>query len=302
MKRFLKKLEAAPFERLLAPIRQMRRGIERLSNVDRGTQILLSLKYQQMRERGERLPSFGDVGFREFSGTDEDGILLYIFSLIGVQNKTVVDIGAALPQGSNSANLLINHGWTGLLIEGSINAVLKAREFYLKHPETSNYPPKIIQAWITAENINDIILEAALPKQVDLLSIDIDGIDYWVLEAIDSVSPRVITVEYQDILGPERAWVVPYRPDFNPASYEANLNEPNYLGASLPAFTKLANRKGYRLVGCNRYGFNAFFVRSDIGEEFLPEVSIADCLVHPKAQAGMRERFPKIADMDWVEV
>ena len=70
MKRFLKKLGAKPLGRLLSPVLQMRRRIDLLSNVDRGTQILLSLKYRQMRGRGEAPPSFTDVGFREFSGTD----------------------------------------------------------------------------------------------------------------------------------------------------------------------------------------------------------------------------------------
>ena len=254
------------------------------------------------RQNGLSLPSFDDIGFRVFSDSDEDGILLYIFTLIGVTNKKVVDIGAGSVRGSNTANLIINHGWIGLLIDGSEGAIQAGQKFYSNCPDTRQYPPTSVCARVTAENVNSIITEHGFTGEIDLLTIDIDGIDYWIWNAIDCVSPRVIVLEYQDIIGPDRALTVPYNPDFNASDYKANERNANYVGASLPAFAKLAEQKGYRLVGCNRYGYNAFFVRSAIGEKHLPGVQVDACLKHPWNKFGMENRFPAVKDMDWVEV
>jgi hypothetical protein len=129
-----------------------------------------------------------------------------------------------------------------------------------------------------------------------------DGVDYWIWEAITACTPRVVVLEYQDILGPVRAVTVPYADDFNAWQYSTTGGMPNFCGASLAAFVKLARKKGYRLVGCNRYGFNAFFVRNPLGEKQLPEVEVASCFKHPKVLEGMRDRFPLVQGMPWVEV
>jgi hypothetical protein len=265
-------------------------------------QILLALKYKEMLRNRVPLPSFDEVGFRVYSDNEEDGILLYIFSLIGMTNKKVVDIGSGTVQGSNSANLIINHGWVGLLIDGNERAVEAARSFYSACPDTKNYPPPLVHAWVTAENINAIISEHGFAGEIDLLSIDIDGIDYWIWKAIDSIHPRVVVVEYQDIIGPDKALAVAYRPDFKRSDYDVNARDPLYAGASLPAFVKLGKQKGYRLVGCNRYGYNAFFVRSDLGAECLPQVPVESCFKHPWNVYGMENLLLKVQDMDWVEV
>ena len=106
----------------------------------------------------------------------------------------------------------------------------------------------------------------------------------------------------EDILGPERSWTVPYADDFSSRNYPTTDGMPNFAGASLSAFVKLGRRKGYRLVGVNRYGYNAFFVRSGLGADLLPEIEVKDCFGHPKAVWGMRERFPTAKDLPWVEV
>ena len=116
------------------------------------------------------------------------------------------------------------------------------------------------------------------------------------------VPPRVVVVEYQDIIGPNKALTIPYKPDFKLSDYEVNKLYPDYVGASLPAFVKLAKQKGYRLVGCNKYGYNAFFIRSGVSEECLPEVPVESCFKHPWNQFGMEKRFPRVKDMEWVEV
>ena len=116
------------------------------------------------------------------------------------------------------------------------------------------------------------------------------------------VSPRVVVLEYQNILGPERSWTVPYADDFSARNYPKTDGTPDFCGASLSAFVKLGRRKGYRLVGVNRYGYNAFFVRNDLGGDLLPEIQASDCFTHPQTVWGMRERFPNVKDLPWVGV
>jgi hypothetical protein len=291
IKSFLRRIRSF----LVAPILQ--------SLQTREIQVLLSLHYREMLRSGAPLPGFCDVGFSVFSQSDEDGILLYIFSLLGTTSNLLVDIGCGGLEGSNSANLIINHGWTGLLIDSNGKVLQATERFYAECFKTRVFPPVLVPARVTAENVNSLISDHGYSGEIDLLSLDIDGVDYWVWKAIACVNPRVVVVEYQDALGPARAWTVPYRPDFSFGDYQVNRQlHRDYAGASLPAFVSLAREKGYRLVGCNRYGFNAFFVRSGLGEACLPEVPATSCFGHPRNKQRMANVFPGIKDLDWTEV
>jgi hypothetical protein len=248
------------------------------------------------------MPRFNEVGFKCYSQCDEDGILLFIFSILGVARKLCVEIAAGDGMECNSANLIVNHGWHGLLVDGNQANVQRGRRFFAQSRHTYVYPPKFVCEWITRSSINKILFDNGFQGEIDLLSLDIDGMDYWVWEAIEAVSPRVVVLEYQDILGPDVCWTVPYADDFSSQKYPTTDGMPNFAGASLAAFVKLGRRKGYRLVGVNRYGFNAFFVRNDQTTNLLPEVSAGECFDHPKVIWGMRERFPTVKDLPWVEV
>jgi hypothetical protein len=161
----------------------------------------------------------------------------------------------------NTANFLLNHRWTGLLVDGNPENVRRARHFYRTRAETKHWPPDIIEAWLTRENLNSIILNAGYSGVIDLLSLDVDGMDYWLWEALHVVKPRVVVLEYNHLLGPTASLSVPYRPDFI-----AELTEygSDYAGASLQAFIGLGRRKGYRFIGTNSIGTNAFFIKSDV--------------------------------------
>jgi hypothetical protein len=189
-----------------------------------------------------------------------------------------------------------------MLIDGNEETLKSSKEFYYYCSDTRNFPPALVHAWITAENVNTIISEHGFSGEIDLLSIDMDGVDYWIWKAIDCVQPRVVVVEYQDIIGPEKSLTVPYDPNFKRRDFEVNRSAANYCGASLPAFIKVAREKGYRLVGCNKYGYNAFFIRRGIGEQYLPEVPAQSCFRHPIVERGIKERYPRIKDMNWEEV
>ncbi|HAR62786.1 MAG TPA: hypothetical protein DCS13_04915 [Candidatus Margulisbacteria bacterium] len=265
------------------------------------SQILLMLKYKELVNNKQTLPAFGDIGFRVFSGADEDGILLYIFSLIGVTSKKLIDIGSAGIDGSNTANLILNHGWSALLVESNAKTVNYMNKFYSSCTETKLYPPILVNEFVNVHNINAIIAKNHFDGEVDLFCLDIDGIDYWVWNALEVVNPRVVLVEFQAIWGADRSVTIPYKEDFQ-IEYYGELQLGLYSGASLPAFVKLAKQKGYRLVGCHRYGFNAFFIRNDIAMEILPEISVEKCFDHPFAQYAVNELQPLVRDKYWEEV
>ncbi len=265
-------------------------------------QMQLKFLYRNWAQSEKQLPPLSETGFKVFSQSDEDGILLYIFSVIGTANKKSVGICAGNGIECNSANLIINHGWSGLLVDGNEKMVSQGREYYRLNRHTYVYPPAFAHAWVTRDNVNSIIKDNGFEGDIDLLSIDMDGVDYWIWKAIEVIMPRVVVVEYQDIIGPDKSLTVPYADDFNSHEYPMSNGTPNFCGASLPAFVKLAREKGYRLVGCNRYGYNAFFIRNPIGEDLIPEISIVECFKHPKVIHGIKERFPTVKDLPWVGV
>ena len=150
---------------------------------------------------------------------------------------------------------------------------------------------------MTAENVNDLISGCGLSGPIDLLSLDIDGMDYWVWRAISAVQPRVVVCEYQNPVPPDLALTVPYDPKFSIATFA-----DDFRGASLKAMVNLGKTKGYRLVGTNRLGFNAFFVLDGVGDDLLAEVSPLNCSSDPYTQEAIRTRWPKVKDMGWVAV
>lgn len=289
MKRMLRKL----ISRLASPmISEMEL---RLGN-EAAAQKQLMMQYRQMAAgcRGV-LPGFADVGFRKYSQFEEDGILLYIFSLIEPVNRTCVEVCAGNGRECNTANLIINHGWWGHLFDGSEQEVNRGRAFYAQNKNTFQYPPRYTHAWITAENINDLISQSGVSGRIDLLSLDIDGMDYWVWKAISVIDPQVVVCETHNCIPPEKALTVPYKADF---AFET----PLFRGASLAAMCKLGREKGYRLIGTHRYGFNAFFMKNGVGEAFFPEVEPAACVQDPFSQQSRREGWPQASRCNWQEI
>jgi hypothetical protein len=267
--------------------------------VDVGTQLLLAAHYRSLRHSGGPLLPFQDVAFRSYSQNQEDGILLYLFALLGTTNRLAVEICAGDGIECNTANLVLSHGWGALLVDGDETRVARGREFYARRRETRVWPPTFVHEWVTAENVDDLLRGHGYAGEVDLLSLDLDGVDWWIWRAISAIEPRVVVVEYQDIWGPERAVTVPYDPHF---AAQFRDRAPDYAGGSLAAFVKLGREKGYRLVGSEPLGFNAFFVRDGVGDELLPEIDATWCFHHPKVEWGRRVRLPRVEHMDWVDV
>lgn len=276
-----------------------------LSNrVDKGSQLLLAQSYRGFAAQQQAL-SLQEVEFRNFSQTGEDGILLYLFSVLGTTNKVAVEMCAGVGYECNSANLIVNHGWHGLLFDGDPDKLAQGRKYFSEHPDTRSLPPSLIQAWITAENVNDLIRNAGVEGEIDLFSLDVDGVDYWIWKALDVISPRVVVVEFQSAWEAHRAVTVPYSPEFVAQWCEVGETGGSlaqYSGASLPAFVALAKQKGYRLVGVNSLEYNAFFVREDICPPILAEVNAADCFKHPVKKWCNSMALKTFKELEWVDV
>lgn len=199
-------------------------------------------------------------GFKVYSQHDEDGIIQEIFRRIGASKRTFVEFGVETGVECNTAKLLLE-GWQGLWIEAnaqSCRAIGQTFEHVLRDGRL-----KLTHSLVTAENINGLIQGSGHAGEIDLLSIDIDFNDYWVWKAIDAVKPRVVVIEYNAGLHPPLSVTVPYQPN-------RGGDGTNFFGASLEALVKLGSTKGYRIVGCNISGSNAFFVRDDLcGDHFV---------------------------------
>lgn len=232
---------------------------ERTEDIEGSLRCLLPiiLKDRLVAEKGSSYPAVH--GFQVYSQREEDGILEYIFNKIGYTNKFFVEFGAGEGIENNSMYLLLKK-WSGLWIEGYSKHYDDLRRNFAK--QIGDGVLKIINQYVTIDNIQELFRSAAVPAEPDFLSIDIDGNDYWIWKAITDYRPRVICAEYNAGFGPSAAWTIPYDPNFR---WDSTRNQ----GVSLKALELLGTEKGYRLIACNLSGTNAFFVRSDqLVEEF----------------------------------
>ena len=224
---------------------------------------LLLLQGKEMAWRASSFPvtaNFRDVGFKVFSQWDEDGIIQYLINKLPIQNETFIEFGVENYEESNTRFLMLNNNWQGMVLDGCA-ADIRAIQ---KDPIYWQYDLQANAAWITRDNINSLLSQSGFSPDVGLLSIDIDGNDYWIWEAIQFIRPRIVIVEYNGLFNLAPV-AVPYRNDFNRrAAHHSNL----YYGSSLAALHSLARKKGYILVGSNFWGHNAFFIRSDVAGDF----------------------------------
>ena len=235
--------------------------------------------------------------FKFHSQNGEDGILIYIFSKVGVTNRCFVEFGIEWGIECNTANLSLNFGWHGLLMDCDESCVRWAELYYQRMLGARSSNVKIIQCHVAMENIDKVLLDNGIEGEIDLLSIDIDGNDYWVWKAITVVNPRVVVIEYNASFGYEKSLVVKYDPNFD--RYKKHPSGL-YFGASLAALTKLANSEGYVLVGCDSNGVNAFFVRKDVAEGKLPEVSVQEAYFPRSGRPeNTSEQFELIQHLDF---
>lgn len=222
-----------------------------------------------------KLIDLSDTGFSIFSSLEEDGLLFYIINCLGIKNGRFVDIGSNDCMNSNCANLAFNMGWSGLFIDGDERNIRIGKKLYAAHRLTQPYQNNFIAAMVTPANVNQLLEQQDFTAEIDFLSIDIDGDDYWVWQAIKTISPKIVMIENHVEFGLNDV-VVPID-----APEQLRQQHSLYHGASPVAMCKLAARKNYRLIGANRLGFNSIFLRNDIGVELFKEIAVADTLLHP---------------------
>jgi hypothetical protein len=219
---------------------------------------LLLLGNLQAREvkRLEHIHSLKEVEFKVFSQWGDDGIIQYLVDKIDIPHKVFVEFGVQDYTESNTRFLLQNDNWSGLVLDGSAEHInyIKSDNIYWRYDLSAK------EAFITKDNINELISEYTDIKDIGLLSVDIDGNDYWIWEKIDAVSPQIVVCEYNAKFGNKQAITIPYKSDFyRTAAHSSNL----YFGASYQALVSLGKKKGYTLVGCNSAGNNMFFVKDE---------------------------------------
>ncbi len=198
-----------------------------------------------------------DFEFKAFSQWGEDGIIQHLIRAVPIANKTFIEFGVEDFRESNCRFLMMNNNWAGHVIDGSEAKVrgIKSSYYFWQFELSAR------AAFITQENINDLLQESGLDDDLGIMSIDLDGIDYWVLKAITKWRPRILVLEYNAVFGAERSITVPYDAAFHrTVKHTSNL----YFGASLASLVDLATAKGYALVGTCSAGVNAFFVRADL--------------------------------------
>jgi hypothetical protein len=217
----------------------------------------------------DSIERLSDVEFKVSSQWGEDGIIEWLVQRLGDLPESFIEFGVENYRESNTRFLLQHRNWRGLVIDGSDAHV----DFIRRDAISWRHDLSAVSSFITKDNINQLIKNASFGGEIGILSVDIDGMDYWVWEAIDSVNPIIIIAEYNSVFGDKLPLTIPYNPRFTRSSaHYSNL----YYGLSIRAAENLANSRGYTMIGTNRAGSNVFFVRNDRASAILDRVRIVD--------------------------
>lgn len=209
--------------------------------------------------------------FKVFSQWGEDGIIQYLVNNLEITERTFIEFGVEDFSESNCRFLMMKDLWQGFVIDGSSDNIsqLRSSYYYWQYRLSSK------AAFVTRENISQLLDDSGFDKSLGLLSVDIDGVDYHVLEAaLHDWKPAILIVEYNDAFGWQRPVSVPYDSAF--VRRQKHFSN-QYWGANLPAFCHLTGQYGYALVGTNSVGSNAFFVRRELLNDAVPEVKLVSC-------------------------
>jgi hypothetical protein len=230
--------------------------------------------------RNTPIKDFYDVEFRVFSQWGEDGIIEWLVSHVPLPNHRFVEFGVEDFREANCRFLMRNRNWKGLVLDSNADYIARLRS----QPGMWMHDLTALPAFVTAENINRLISDAGFSGPAGILSVDVDGNDYWIWQAIDCIAPAIVICEYNSLLGDTRPLVVPYDPDFERLkAHPSGL----YFGASIAALWHLAAAKGYSFVGTNSNGINAFFVRDDLAGPVL--TLIEERKAYPSRHRGGRD-------------
>ena len=224
-----------------------------------------------------------DFEFKVFSQFGEDGIIQHLLDAVDIKEKTFIEFGVEDFSESNCRFLLMKDNWKGFVIDGSSENIARLQNAYYFWM----YSLGALGAFITRENINELLAKSGLGRDLGILSVDVDGNDYHILEQIRDFEPRILICEFNPLYGPVRKISTVYDPAFN--RFRCHFTGKHY-GASLAAISWLANKKGYSLVGTNKTSHNAFFVRNDLINDKLEVLSPEQAYAPPKMRGSRDER------------
>jgi hypothetical protein len=239
--------------------------------------------------------NFNDYEFKIFSQFGDDGLIQYLIKNIKIENEIFIEFGVEDYFESNTRFLMMNNNWKGFVMDGSeenISKIKNANYFW-------KYSLKTKTVFITKENINDLLAETGF-RNIGLLHIDIDGNDAHILSVLElsDLNPAIIIMEYNAVFGKERAISVPYDKDFfRTEKHYSNL----YFGASLSALTYIANKKGYSLIGCNLAGNNAYYLRKDLLNEKIKEITVEEGFILSKFRESINQTHTLNTYLDNIE-
>ena len=238
-------------------------NIELSKNNILNSKILSRLNYQK------KINDLSEIEWSVFSQFGEDGILNWLISFFPDIPKIFVEIGVGDYSECNSKLLLEGYGWRGHIFEGdtkSINRIKNSKELWKKNIDINN-------TFVDKENIDELLNERVKEKEIGILSLDIDGNDFWVWEKINYIKPRIFICEFNSFFGDLLPLSIPYKKDFirSKAHYSNQ-----YFGASIDAMIKLSESKGYTFIGTPSTGVNAFFVETKFAKKILTHISIVN--------------------------
>ncbi len=268
-------------------------------------QFLLGQIRANQSPHNKPIRDLGEVEFKVFSQWGEDGIIEWLVAHLPHIPRIFVEFGIEDFHEANCRFLLQNRGWKGLVMDGTEGNITALNQ----RPIIWQYDLSAAMAFVTAENIDSLLEKCGFTGSIGILSIDIDGNDYWVWDKISVVDPAIVICEMNGVLGDSYPVTIPYNPHFErlKAHYSGQ-----YFGASIGALRHLGKKKGYTFLGTNSRGINAFFVRDDLAQALLP--LIENCRAYPSLHRDSRDadgnltflsgrqRFETIKDMAVVDV
>lgn len=270
-------------------------------NDSKNIKVNLGQIQSHLNNQKQSINNLSEVEFQVFSQFGDDGIIQYLINKIDIPNKIFIEFGMENYKEANTRFLLINNKWSGYVIDGAqenINYVKNDFLYYLCDLHAK-------AAFIDKDNINSLIkefLDKGYPSEIGILSIDIDGNDYWVWDAINVVNPVIIIAEYNAVYGYQKPWTIPYKADFFRLDSDPTST---YWGVSLAALCFLGDKKGYDFIGTNSNGNNAYFVRKDkrgsfkklTAAEGYNKASFRETMGKNNEVISIRERLNTIKDM-----
>lgn len=238
-------------------------------------------KILALLNNSQNYQNLSEYNFKVFSKFGEDGIIQYLIENIEIKNKTFIEFGVESYLESNTRFLMMNNNWDGYVLDSDEKNITSIKNSYFY--ETHNLLAH--KAFITKENINNLMSLSQFDQDLGILSIDIDGNDFYVFEEIKVFKPRIIICEFNNLFG-LREIVIPYREDFD--RFKAHYSGC-YQGASITALNLVASNKGYSLVGIDNSGTNAFFVRNDLLNSNLRAVKPEDVYFPYKIRSSFNQ-------------